>query len=190
MRNPKRGPVYLSKAEVEELFAARMLRERVPSESDLPRILEPLKTRLARGKPEYLVPIPQEGATKKNCWLNVSSYVDSHGGERCPGWHIICQWNLYYLKCIPHVVVKVKEELLDVTPPELESRILFVPDDSVTIQTKCRIIGLTTKPKARRVIAAVSQWAAFEEKYWIQRNENPEREPVQFPINELPFTPP
>jgi hypothetical protein len=186
MAKSQQQPIHLSKEEMSELLASGRLRERAPRETDIPLLTEALN-RLAVGKPAFLKPEPFAKATPKNCWLNVKPFIEANGGESCPGWHIICHCDLYYLKCIPHVVVKQGEKLMDVTPPEFGERVLFLADRRVTVETRGRIIGLSRKPKARRVIACAAKFAAFEEAKLRKHNDSLVPEYLNHTYEDLPF---
>ena len=189
MPNSKNDRVEVSRAEINQMIIDRKLRERVPHASELPRLAPKLK-KLADDVPVFLTPEPIEGAKRRDCWLNVKRFLESGSiGEPCSGWHIICQPQLYYLKCIPHVVIKVGDRLFDVTPPEGESQVLFLKDQTVTIETRGKIIGLSTKNKARRVIAAAARIAAFAEEHFRKHNDNPENEYATYSIEDLPYGP-
>jgi hypothetical protein len=183
MAKPQK-PIKLTREQVEELLMSGKLHERHPTDTDFQKI-RPLLKRLSDQEPMYLTPKPFTGATPKDCWLNVKAYIADTGGEPRPGWLVLCQDFLYYLKCVPHVVVIAEGQLLDVTPPEKGERILFVPDSRITIESKGKIIAVATKRKAQPIIAAARQVLQFEYDYLVQHNDNPVSEYVN--LDDLGF---
>lgn len=84
--------------------------------------------------PEY-VAVSHNGAPL-DCFNNCAAYVAAHGGSTVLGWAI---WERAgaYLEAEHHSVVRTLDgKLIDVTPHDGETHILFVPDASASFNGK------------------------------------------------------
>ena len=120
----------------------------------MPRLIE-----ISSEKPFYLQAQPDAGATPRNCWLNVPHYIKKHGGEPFSGFHVILHYAQYYAIVVPHVVVKTQDGFRDVTPPEQEDKVLFLPKQGVTIESNGYFLKLSKKRKAKLIIDVA--WKTF-----------------------------
>ena len=85
----------------------------------------------------FLVDVkPVKGAEINECWVEVPKYVAENGGEMVLGWSIGEMPELF-IEAQFHAVWKYNDTYLDITPKEIKTtRVLFLPDDSLTLTGK------------------------------------------------------
>lgn len=100
----------------------------VPTSLDQP-IVADLIANVGGEAPIFVDVIPQPGCKVGECFRNVDSLVNMHGGARISGW-IIWIWPGYYARAEHHAVwERADGQVVDPTPKQDGLRkLLFVPD--------------------------------------------------------------
>ncbi len=142
-----------SLSEIHELMQAGKLKVHVPTPAQLCKLMPRLRE-ISSEQPYYIEPQPDIGATRRNCWLNVQQFINSHGGHQVTGFHLVMHHSEYYALVIPHVIAGASTGVRDVTPQEVGTEVLFLPKEGVTIETNSHFLKLSNKRKAKPVIDA------------------------------------
>jgi hypothetical protein len=120
--------------------------------------------------PQYVDITPGAGCIPLECFENVRTYVQAHGGRIQFGW-TIWEWTGVFLEAEHHAVFDPGNGrgLVDLTPAQdRETQRLFLPDDSATydfanlgVRTENKRLALRNDPLIEAFFDAARQKAAF-----------------------------
>ena len=111
----------------------------MPRETTPPKITREIKRLCRKIAPKSkLLVVPVKAAPDallNECFPNVKSMIEHHGGEMVSGW-TIWQWANILIEAEAHAIWKNPNgELIDITPhDDGETNIFFLPDDNVTYE--------------------------------------------------------
>lgn len=121
------------------------------------KILEACSAIAANAQPVFVPIRPSPGAQVSECYFNVRTQVERHGGELLFGWGI-WEWANVFLEIEHHAVWSFGGELLDVTPVQLRaSSVLFLPDPDSTYDFNKRD-RLPSRRVALRQSKYIEEW--------------------------------
>lgn len=109
----------------------------VPPHTVMKPLLRFCRTVVAQTSPTFIPVQTVSGAEQSECFENVRTHIEKHGGEAVHGW-AIWEWPKVYFEAEFHCVWKSGEgKLIDITPNDPPYPwILFLPDPTRIYQNK------------------------------------------------------
>ncbi|MBW3243124.1 SEC-C domain-containing protein [Epibacterium sp. DP7N7-1] len=122
--------------------------------------------------PEYdpvqLAVTPSIGAKPLECFYNVQSQVEAHGGRMAYGWAIWI-WPRVFVEAEHHAVWEIGGKMIDVTPrSDGEKRILFLPDPmrAYDFDGNSRIDNIRYPLSPSAAVASLLYWYSERQRFF------------------------
>ena len=123
-------------------------------------------------EPVFVNVLPPSWALQNKCALNAKRYAEENDGKVIFGWSVSI-WDKVLLDCIGHAVVKINDELIDVTPNKyMDKKVLFVQDNEIDFdysnknsRMPSRNIAISSSVEVKRIVSIENEIYNIKIKY-------------------------